>query len=54
MEVVYEVDAGGAIQALAGAVVYVSLAVAARPAREAGARVPARGVVAGGGVHARA
>lgn len=51
MEVVHEVYAGGAVETLARAVVHVELAVAARPPREAGARVPARCVVARCGVH---
>lgn len=53
MEVVHEVDAGGAVQALARAVVHVELAVAPGPARQARAGVAARGVVARHRVHAR-
>lgn len=53
VEVVHEVDAGGAVEALAGAVVHVGLAVAAGPAGQAGARVAARRVVARRCIHAR-
>lgn len=53
VEVVHEVDAGGAVEALSRAVVDVGLAVAARPAGEAGARVSTRSIVACRCVHAR-